>query len=102
MLQTSVGRLRVAGILEGISFLVLLGIAMPLKYMMGMPEAVQVCGWAHGVLFVAYCVLLYVVQMEKEWPLTTTAMFFVAALIPFGPFIMDARLKDDPSKQENS
>jgi integral membrane protein len=92
LLKTSVGRLRVAGFLEGMSFLILLGIAMPLKYLAGRPEAVQVVGMAHGVLFVLYVVLVGLAQREQRWPLRTSAWLLVAAFLPFGPFVADARL----------
>ena len=57
-MNTSIAQLRRIGYAEAISFLVLLGVAMPLKYLAGMPMAVKVVGWIHGVLFVAYCFAL--------------------------------------------
>ena len=68
MLNSSIGRLRVISIVEGISFIVLLLIAMPMKYIWGMPNAVTVVGMVHGVLFLLWCLLVFV-------PL----LFFVAA-----------------------
>jgi len=56
MLKTSIGRLRTIALIEGISFIVLLGIAMPLKYLAGMPQAVTFAGWLHGMLFIAFCI----------------------------------------------
>ena len=50
--------LRILGIIEGISYLILLVIAMPMKYFMGLPLAVKFVGMTHGVLFVVYCLLL--------------------------------------------
>ncbi|MFZ4682736.1 MAG: DUF3817 domain-containing protein [Terrimicrobiaceae bacterium] len=85
--------LRIVALIEGVSFLVLLGVAMPLKYAAGLPQAVKIFGWAHGVLFVALCLLLLKVTLEERWPLTRSAMVFIAALLPFGPFIIDKRLK---------
>lgn len=93
MLRTPIGRLRLIAILEGISFLVLLGIAMPLKYIAGQPEAVKIFGWAHGVLFILFCVALAIVFRVARWPIWRAALVFVAALIPFGPFLIDSRLK---------
>ncbi|MGB0715806.1 MAG: DUF3817 domain-containing protein [Phycisphaerae bacterium] len=92
-LDSTVGRLRLIGMIEGISFLVLLGIAMPLKYLADRPEAVQVVGWIHGVLFVMFCLALALASLEKRWRVTRIAMVFAAALIPFGPFIIDGKLK---------
>jgi integral membrane protein len=78
---------------EGVSFLVLLGVAMPLKYFAGLPQAVKICGWIHGILFLALCFLLLKVTLEERWPLTRAAMVFIAALLPFGPFVIDKRLR---------
>ncbi len=84
--------LRRVGKLEGVSFLVLLGIAMPLKYLAGMPLAVKLVGWAHGVLFVALVVVLLRAQRKAQLPLKQAALVFAAALLPFGPFLIDRRL----------
>ena len=93
MLTTAVGRLRAAGMVEGVSFLLLLGVAMPLKYFAGMPLAVKIAGWTHGLLFMAFCVFLLVAHGERRWPMRWTAQIFVAALLPFGPFVIDRRLR---------
>lgn len=80
--------------LEGISYLLLLGVAMPLKYVAGMPMATKVTGWAHGALFVILIALLLHVWVERSWPLRRVAMVFAAALLPFGPFLIDRRLRE--------
>lgn len=72
---------------EGVSFLVLLGIAMPLKYVWGMPQAVKTVGMLHGVLFVAYVGILAHVASDNEWSLKKSALGFIAAVLPFGPFL---------------
>ena len=92
LLKSAVGRLRVAGFLEGMSFLVLLGIAMPLKYLAGRPEAVRVVGMAHGVLFILYVTLVVLARREQRWPARTTFWLLAAAFLPCGPFVADARL----------
>lgn len=92
LLNTWLGRLRIVAFLEGISYLVLLGIAMPLKYMANKPEAVQTVGMAHGVLFVAYCLLLLAVAVGRKWSFKTVALAFIASLVPFGTFWADAKL----------
>ncbi len=94
MSLVSVHTLRLLALTEGVSFLLLLGIAMPLKYLAGLPMAVKVLGWAHGILFVALCYVLLRVTLEKGWPLVRAGMVFLAALIPFGPFLIDRRLKN--------
>ena len=86
-------RLRSLGKIEGISYLLLLGVAMPLKYFADLPMAVKVVGWAHGILFVALCLVLFQVWRDRSWTWKRAAMVFVAALLPFGPFVIDERLK---------
>jgi integral membrane protein len=83
--------LRKVAFIEAISFLVLLGIAMPLKYVWGMPAAVQWVGWIHGILFVLFCAVLLETMRIARWPLGRSALVFLAALIPFGPFLIDRR-----------
>jgi integral membrane protein len=84
--------LRKVALFEAVSFLVLMGIAMPLKYFWGMPSAVKVVGWAHGVLFMVFCVALAQTFWVAKWPMGRAIMVFVAALLPFGPFVVDRRM----------
>jgi integral membrane protein len=86
--------LRQIAFAEGVSFLVLLGIAMPLKYMAGMPLAVKIVGWLHGILFVIFCVALLRTWLAARWPVMRCAVIFIAALLPFGPFIADRRMAE--------
>lgn len=85
--------LRAIGWAEGISFLLLLGVAMPLKYLAGKPIAVRIAGLIHGALFVVFCAALLNAHLRGRWPLGRSAGIFVSALIPFGPFLMDRRLR---------
>jgi integral membrane protein len=91
-LSTSLGRLRLAGFLEGASFLLLVGVAMPLKYFAGHPEAVRVMGMAHGVLFLAFVATIIQAHGDYGWPAKRSALLFLAALLPFGPFVADRKL----------
>ena len=93
MLSSSIGRLRLAGLVEGTSFLVLLFIAMPLKYLADKPEAVSIVGWVHGVLFVLFGVALLIAMQDEGWSLKKAAVIFIAAVVPFGPFVIDRQLK---------
>lgn len=77
---------------EGVSFLVLLGVAMPLKYVWGIPVAVKVVGWIHGLLFVIFCVALLRTMIIARWSLVRSVGVFVAALLPLGPFLIDGRM----------
>jgi integral membrane protein len=97
LLRTPVGRFRAVALIEGVSYLVLLGIAMPLKYFAGFPEAVLAVGWAHGVLFVLYLVSLAEVSLARRWRLVRILVAFVASLVPFGTFLLDARLRREGS-----
>ena len=87
--------LRKTGIAEGISFLVLLGIAMPLKYIFKQPMAVTICGWAHGVLFVAFLFLAWEYKTDRNKSLKWFALAFIAALVPTGTFFFDKKLKEE-------
>ncbi len=90
--DASLARFRMIALLEGISFLVLLFVAMPLKYFADMPLAVKYTGWAHGVLFVLYVFSLIEVALKLRWSLLTVFIAFVASLVPFGTFVLDAQL----------
>lgn len=90
--MSSLERLRRVGVLEGISFLVLVFVAVPLKHLAGNPLAVRIVGPIHGVLFLAFTYLLFGVAAERDWPLRKSALAFVAALVPFGPFVLDRKL----------
>ncbi|WP_426453290.1 DUF3817 domain-containing protein [Paenibacillus sp. S-38] len=92
-MRTPIGRLRVVGLLEGISFLLLLGIAMPLKYMLDLPQMVSVVGMAHGVLFVAYLLAVVHVTFVHRWSLFKVIGAVIASFLPFGTFVLDTRLK---------
>jgi len=87
--------LRKVGLAEGVSFIILLCIAMPLKYMYNMPLAVKYTGWAHGVLFVGYIGIAYYVKIVRQQPFIKLIYAVVAALVPFGTFIYDKQLKKE-------
>ena len=87
--------LRKAGIAEGISFLVLLGIAMPLKYIFHQPMAVKIFGWAHGILFVTFLFLAWEVKTDRNKSAKWFATAFLAAIIPTGTFFFDKKLKEE-------
>ncbi len=93
--KTAVGRVRLVGMFEGVSFLLLMGVAMPLKYFAGMPEAVKVTGWIHGVLFILYGVVVFAAWSDGKLTLAKSALAFVASLIPFGPFLVDRKIAEN-------
>lgn len=96
--KTSLGRLRVIGFWEGVSFLVLLLIAMPLKYAYGQPGAVRVVGMAHGILFMLYVWAAIQAALDHNWNWKRTGLVLLASLLPAGPFVVDAKLLRDPVK----
>jgi integral membrane protein len=93
-LKSPIPFLRLVALVEAVSFLVLLGFAMPLKHLAGMPMAVKVFGWIHGVLFIFFTVALVRATVIAKWPFSRAALIFVAALLPLGPFVIDRRMKD--------
>lgn len=88
-----IGNFRIIGFVEGISYLVLLFIAMPMKYMMGIPEATKIVGMIHGLLFILFLVILMQAAQKHNFTSKDSTLFFVASLIPFGTFFTDKRLK---------
>lgn len=91
-LATPLARLRLVGLLEGVSFLVLLLIAMPLKYLADQPLAVRYVGMAHGILFMLYLLALVPVALDRRWSWKTCAFAVLASVLPGGPFVFDARV----------
>ena len=90
-MKNSLSILRLLALLEGLSFLVLLGIAMPLKYYLDKPDPVKIVGMAHGVLFVLYTVNLLIVHIKFKWNIGITIAAFIASFIPFGTFYADKK-----------
>lgn len=93
MLKTKIGRLRIVALLEGLSYIILLFIAMPIKYIGGDPSWVKVVGMAHGILFVLFLVALGEASREEKWVLKFNIYAFIASLLPFGTFHLDRKLK---------
>jgi integral membrane protein len=85
---------RMTALAEGVSFLTLLCIAMPMKYFMGVPEAVRVVGLIHGILFLLYVGLLAMLHVKQRWPVMFSLYALVASVIPFGTFVLDKHLRE--------
>ena len=90
--KSAIGRFRAISFIEGVSYLVLLFIAMPLKYIAGFPLAVKVTGWIHGLLFLMYVLALLQVSISNKWSLLKTTMAFLASLLPFATFALEAKI----------
>ncbi len=91
--SSPIARVRSIGRLEGVSFLLLLGIAMPLKYLAGQPVAVSIVGWLHGALFVALAMVTFSAWTNGHLRFGQACLVGIAALLPFGPFLIDRRLE---------
>ncbi|GGG56725.1 membrane protein [Croceivirga lutea] len=82
---------RVTAILEGISYLALFAFTIPLKYWAGIGQPNKWVGYAHGVLFILYILLLLVLMFEKKWGVKKFLILFIASLLPFGTFYADKK-----------
>jgi integral membrane protein len=91
--MTVLRQLRLVALLEGWSFLILLFVAMPLKYLAGLPLAVRIMGSVHGLLFLMFMAALYRAARERDWPLRRSRIAFVSSIVPFGTFIFDRSLR---------
>ncbi|QHV95822.1 MULTISPECIES: DUF3817 domain-containing protein [Spirosoma] len=85
-------RLRFVSFAEGLSYVLLLFIAVPLKRIGGHPEAVQIIGPIHGLLFVMYVLTVIQAKTEYGWPLGKTALALLASIIPGGTFYADYKV----------
>ncbi len=93
ILKTNIGRLRVIAILEGISLLVLVFIAVPMKYYFGNPAGSKIVGPVHGALFLLFVFNTLSVGIEQHWKFsTTTWKVLLACIIPFGTFYIDNKI----------
>ena len=95
-------RFRLISILEGFSFLILLFIAMPLKYMMDLPLAVTYVGWAHGLLFILYIYAVFPTAHKMEWKFGKTFFALAVSILPFGPFIFDKNMTKEEKEMVKS
>jgi len=97
-LSHAVGRVRFCGLFEGISFLLLLLVAVPLKrvfkHELGEP-AVFYVGSVHGALFILYLLLILLAWLDRKLTVKKAGLAFIASVIPFGPFLIDRKLAED-------
>lgn len=93
LLKTKIGRLRIIGFLEGVSLLVLLCIAVPMKYYFGNPSLTKIMGPIHGTIFLLFLLNTLSVGVEQNWKFkTTTLKVILACFIPFGTFYIDHKI----------
>ena len=93
MINKNVKKFGLINTIEGYSYIILLFIAMPMKYMLGIPIAVKIAGMAHGILFILFCILLLKAWQDVNWTFKNTVIFFIASLIPFGTFFTKSKIK---------
>ena len=86
---TTERRLTAIGWIEGASWLLLFGVAMPLKYLAGQPGPVRVVGAAHGALWLVYLAALLYAAWRLKWKPAVLLAGFLASILPFGPWIFD-------------
>jgi integral membrane protein len=98
MPKTKIGQFRVVAKIEGISFIILLFIAMPLKYMMGIPEATKIIGMIHGGLFIWYIYAQFIASQEEKWGSKFNALAFALSLVPFGTFYLVKNLQEKENR----
>ena len=92
LLKTQIGRLRVIAFIEGVSFLIILFVTMPLKYYAAMPQPNKVIGMIHGVLFLYYVISVIQTKVEYSWDWKKTGLALLASIVPFGTFWADVKL----------
>lgn len=91
--------LRLLALLEGLSLLVLLFVAMPLKYAYDEPGAVRHVGMAHGVLFIGYSIWLFVIAAQENWQWKPILVSFASSFVPFGTFYSDRKyFRENPTE----
>jgi len=94
-MNSSITWFRIIAFAEGVSYLLLLFVAMPLKYFFEMPLAVRYAGMAHGVLFMAYIPFLFLAARPLRWDFAMIFRGFFASLVPGGTFMLDRQIVKD-------
>lgn len=94
MLSNALNRFRLISYIEGLSYLILVFIAMPIKYMGENPYYVKIFGMAHGVLFILFMLVLLDAMRKESWNKTFGSKLFIYSLIPFGSFVIERNVKN--------
>lgn len=93
LLSSDLGRFRIISLIEGLSYVVLVGLAMPLKYFAGDTTTVPLVGKIHGGLFVLFVIALASVAASRKWTRRQIATAFIAAMLPLGAFWLEHRMR---------
>ena len=102
MLRTRLGRFRAVALLEGVSYLLLFGVTMPLKYLAETPGPNKIVGMTHGLLSVLYVALLIDIALANKWSIVRTFVALVASLVPFGAFVLEWWLRKEEAAKATS
>jgi integral membrane protein len=106
--QSPVHRVRTVGFIEGTSALILFFISMPLKYLSGIPDTGKAVvfwvGLIHGILFISYATVTFIAWGRGALTAKLVGLAAIASIVPFGPFVIDRRLKeyDQPTRQDTT
>ncbi len=92
LLKTQIGRFRIIAFTEGVSFLLILFVTMPLKYVWDMPEPNKIIGMAHGLLFILYVMSVFQLKVNYIWQKRKMMLALLGSIIPFGTFYVTAKL----------
>jgi integral membrane protein len=92
LLRHQLSRLRILGFIEGVSFLLILFVTMPLKYYYDTPGPNKAIGMVHGFLFISYCFLVLKVGINRAWSWGKIGLGLLASIVPFGTFWADVKL----------
>jgi integral membrane protein len=84
LMQTPLGRFRLVSIVEGLSYALLVFVAMPLKYGLDLPQMVRVIGMVHGLLFITFVVTLVSAATSRQWSASRAGLLFAASMVPLG------------------
>jgi integral membrane protein len=82
---------RIAAFLEGVSYILLLFIAVPLKYWGGDESYVKLLGMPHGLLFISYLIIAFVIKDDEKWTGKDFMIIILASILPFGAFYVDRK-----------
>lgn len=94
MFKTALNRFRLISYIEGLSYLILLFIAMPIKYIGENPIPVKIVGMTHGILFVLFMIFLFESLKRYNWENKFSLSLFIYSIIPFGSFIIEKKVKN--------
>ncbi len=99
LFRTQIGRFRIIAFTEGVSFLLILFVTMPLKYVWDIPEPNKIIGMAHGLLFILYVMAVFQLKVNYIWPKRKMMLALLGSIIPFGTFYVTARLLPEETAQ---